>query len=107
MARKPGEQVRGSTTGRPLMVLLDALGRRWALRILWELASGPASFRDLQARCGAVSPTVLNARLKDLRDLVLIVRSDEGYALTPHGQDLVDRFGPLDAWANQWAKSLT
>lgn len=107
MAKKPGDKVRGSTTGRPLMVLLDALGRRWALRILWELSGGPASFRDLQARCDDISPTVLNARLKDLRDLALIDRTGEGYALTGHGSDLVARFGPLDAWANQWAKSLS
>ena len=30
--------VRGSRTGRPVMVLLDLLGRRMALRILWELS---------------------------------------------------------------------
>ena len=107
MAKKPGEAVRGSATGRPLMVLLDALGRRWALRILWELSGGPASFRDLQARCGDISPTVLNARLKDLRDLALIALTGEGYALTTYGQDLVGRFGALDAWANDWAKSLS
>jgi DNA-binding HxlR family transcriptional regulator len=34
---KVGKPVRGSTTGRPIMVALDLLGRRAALRILWEL----------------------------------------------------------------------
>ena len=29
--------VRGSRTGRPIMALLDLLGRRWTLRIIWEL----------------------------------------------------------------------
>ena len=29
--------VRGSASGRPIMVLLDLLGRRWSLRIVWEL----------------------------------------------------------------------
>lgn len=106
MARKPGEAVRGSTTGRPIMVLLDALGRRWALRILWELAGAPASFRDLQLRCDDVSPTVLNARLKDLRDLGLVVLTGEGYMLTGHGKELVARFRPLDEWANKWAKAI-
>ncbi|MCA8902062.1 MAG: helix-turn-helix transcriptional regulator [Hyphomonas sp.] len=106
MAKKPGQSVRGSTTGRPIMVLLDALGRRWALRVLWELSSGPSSFRDLQARCGDVSPTSLNARLKDLRDLQLVALTEEGYALTRHGRDLAARLGPLNAWANTWAKAL-
>ena len=34
---KPGRRVRGSATGRPIMALLDLLGRRMTLRILWEL----------------------------------------------------------------------
>ena len=33
--------VRGSRTGRPVMALLDLLGRRWTLRIVWELRDGP------------------------------------------------------------------
>ena len=37
----PGKPVRGSKTGRPIMALLDLLGRRWALRVLWELRNGP------------------------------------------------------------------
>jgi len=36
-APRPGRPVRGSRTGRPIMALLDLLGRRWVLRILWEL----------------------------------------------------------------------
>ena len=33
----PQRRVRGSRTGRPIMALLDLFGRRWSLRILWEL----------------------------------------------------------------------
>ena len=44
---KPGTRVRGSRTGRPIMAALDLLGRRWALRILWELRAGALSFRAL------------------------------------------------------------
>jgi len=58
----PGRPVRGSATGRPIMALLDLLGRRWALRVLWELRSGPVpSFRELQSRCGGVSSSVSTA----------------------------------------------
>src|SRR5256885_7052823 len=45
--------VRGSTTGRPIMVLLDLLGRRWVLRIVWELRDEPRRFRELQDSIGA------------------------------------------------------
>jgi len=41
------KRVRGSTTGRPIMVLLDLLGRRWTLRIVWELRDAPRRFREL------------------------------------------------------------
>ena len=37
MSSKAKGSVRGSRTGRRIMALLDLLGRRWTLRILWEL----------------------------------------------------------------------
>ena len=42
MARtpRPGRPVRGSQTGRPIMALMDLLGRRWTLRVIWELRDG-------------------------------------------------------------------
>ena len=46
--------MRGSRTGRPVMVLLDLLGRRGALRVLWELRGDPLTFRALQKACACV-----------------------------------------------------
>ena len=63
-----GRRVRGSRTGRPVMVLLDLLGRRWTLRILWELREGALTSRALRTACDEASPTVLNERLKELRE---------------------------------------
>lgn len=96
-------KVRGSTTGRPIMVLLDLLGKRWTLRILWELEGGHETFRGLQARCGGVSPTVLNNRLKDLRDAGLVVSGPDGYQMTPDGRALGQHLIALNAWAQDWA----
>src|SRR6202051_1493113 len=78
--------VRGSRTGRPIMALLDLLGRRWILRILWELRAGSLGFRALQARCGQMSPSVLSQRLRDLQT-ARIVEAGEGadYRLTAPG----------------------
>lgn len=106
MTIRPGSPARGSDTGRPIMVLLDALGRRWALRIIWELSAENLTFRDLQARCGDISPTVLNSRLKELRGLRILTKSDEGYMLTDQGRALCEHLGPLDAWAKTWADTL-
>jgi DNA-binding HxlR family transcriptional regulator len=47
---RPGRPVRGSTTGGPVMAALDLFGRRWTLRVLWELRDGAVGFRLLQQR---------------------------------------------------------
>src|SRR3954452_17377832 len=74
--------VRGSKTGRPLMRVLDVLGRRWSLRILWELRDGALTFRALRAACDDVSPTSLNQRVAELRGLGVVESLPDGYALT-------------------------
>jgi len=101
---KPGEPVRGSDTGRPIMALLDLLGRRWALRVIWELRDEPLSFRQTQARCGAISSSVLNDRLSELRAAGIVEAADAGYRLTGEGRELLSLYGPLDAWAERWAE---
>ena len=87
------------------MVLLDLLGRRWMLRVIWELRSGPLTFRALREACGNPSPSVLNTRLKELRDTNLVALDEpQGYALTPLGKELLERFLPLVEWAEHWAR---
>jgi DNA-binding HxlR family transcriptional regulator len=90
------------------MALLDLLGRRWALRILWELRDGePRNFRELGTRCDRMSPTVENDRLAELREAGLVAHeADGGYRLTGEGKSLVARLDPLHAWAESWAKKL-
>ena len=107
MAKKIGMAVRGSTTGRPVMVLFDVLGQRWTMRILWELRDGPLTFRALQSRCEQVSPTLLNGRLKDLRELHLVEQSEDGYVLTKWGAELGRQLARLDQWSEKWAADLT
>ena len=102
---KPGRRVRGSSSGRPIMALLDLLGRRMTLRILWELREQPLTFRALQ-EAAQTNPSVLNLRLKELREARLVEHGDSGYGLTPHGRSLLETFLPLHAWADQWAKGL-
>jgi DNA-binding HxlR family transcriptional regulator len=106
MARvRPGLPARGSKSGRPIMALLDLLGRRWALRLVWELREGRQTFRALQERCSGVSPTVLNRRLGELREAGIVAREDPtGYALTAEGSELLAALAPLHGWAERWAR---
>jgi len=98
-------RVRGSRTGRPIMVLLDLFGRRWSLRILWELRDQPMTSRALRSACDEASPTVLNERLKELREAGFIALvPDRGYGLTPMGRELLETLLPLHRFAERWGK---
>jgi DNA-binding HxlR family transcriptional regulator len=102
---RPGKAVRGSRSGRPIMAALDLLGRRWALRVVWELRDGSLSFRALQERCDGMSPSVLMRRLDELRETGIVATDPEGgYALTDEGRGLLRALAPLDGWARAWAK---
>ncbi|MBD9667795.1 MULTISPECIES: winged helix-turn-helix transcriptional regulator [Variovorax] len=96
-----GQPVRGSTTGRPIMVALDLLGRRTALRVLWELREGSLTFRALQDAC-ETNTRLLNTRLTELREVDLVEHAEGGYRLTDEGRRLAKALKPLSAWADQW-----
>ncbi len=86
------------------MAALDLLGRRWALRILWELRDEPVGARALLDRCAGLSSSVLYQRLRELLEAGLVERADqEQYTLTDLGRALGRAMQPLDAWANRWA----
>ncbi len=87
------------------MALLDLLGRRWTLRVLWELRQEAPSFRALQARCHDVSSSVLSQRLAALREAGIAGPGESGgYALTPEGRALLEALAPMDRWARRWAE---
>ena len=102
----PGQPVRGSKTGKPIMALFDMLGRSWSLGVIWQLAKGPMTFRVLQERCDGVAPSVLNNRLKELKGCGFVERGADGYQLTPIGRELFALIHPLGHWSEHWADEL-
>jgi DNA-binding HxlR family transcriptional regulator len=90
------------------MALLDLRGRRWILRILWELRGECLGFRALQARCEGMSPSVLSRRLRDLGRASIVERDERAdYRLTAPGARLLAALLPLHKWAEDWAKPAT
>jgi DNA-binding HxlR family transcriptional regulator len=86
------------------MALLDLLGRRWTLRVLWELRGEGLGFRELQARCDSMSASVLSRRLGELREAGILESDAAGVNhLTSDGAALLDALGPLDRWAKRWS----
>lgn len=105
MTPKPNQPVRGSSTGRPIMALLDLLGRRWMLRIMWELRESPLGFRDLQARCDTMSSSVLARRLTELGEAGITAQdADDRHHLTDEGLQLLDALKGLNTWAERWSQ---
>jgi DNA-binding HxlR family transcriptional regulator len=103
----PKKLVRGSNSGVAIMAVFDLLGRKWNMRIMWELNSASLSFRGLQERCDAMSPSVLSTRIKQLTEAELIVTTSEGYKLTELGLSLMDTLNPLRDWAAVWEEKIT
>jgi DNA-binding HxlR family transcriptional regulator len=85
------------------VLMADALalsGRRWALRVVWELRVGPLNFRALQSACGNISPSVLQRRLHELREQGIIEKIPRlGYRLSSSGEKLFQVLAQLDKWS--------
>jgi DNA-binding HxlR family transcriptional regulator len=101
----PGRPARGTRTGRPLLVAFDLLGRRWALRVLWELREERLGFRALRERCDGMSSSVLRDRLSELVEARIVDTDADGrYGLTADGRGLLAAIEPLSRWAEAWGR---
>ncbi|MDX6632318.1 MAG: hypothetical protein QOG09_396 [Solirubrobacterales bacterium] len=86
---------------RPVFDVLDLLGRRWAMRIVWELRRNALGFSQLRDRLG-VSPSVLSTRLSDLEAAAVIERDGERrYRLSGAGRELAQLLYELNRWAER------
>src|SRR3954447_25147022 len=89
------------TSSRPVEAALDLLGRRWALRLVWELRRTTLSFSELRRRTG-ISPSVLSARLDELAAAGVLEADGVGrYRLSGRGRELARVLYELNRWAEQ------
>jgi DNA-binding HxlR family transcriptional regulator len=88
------------------MAALDLLGRRWVLRVLWELRERPRGFVELRRLCDDMSSSVLATRLGELVAANLVVEEDTGYRLSPLGEELGTALAPLLGWSQRWARTF-
>jgi DNA-binding HxlR family transcriptional regulator len=93
-----------SATAKPLAELFELIGRRWTLRILWELRDRTLSFNEVRRAVGGMSQSVLVTRLTELFGAGLVADVPGGYRLTATGQSLVRELEPLEAWAARWER---
>ena len=103
----PKKKVRGSNSGIAIMALFDLLGRKWNMKIMWELRTTSLSFRSIQKQCDDMSPSVLNSRIKQLTEAKLLLSTKDGYQLTATGSSLMETLDPLRIWAKDWQEKFT
>jgi DNA-binding HxlR family transcriptional regulator len=88
-------------SARAVEGVLELLGRRWALRLVWELRRSTLSFSELRARTG-ISPSVLSLRLRDLGKAGVLERDTaRRYRLSGRGRELARILYELNRWAEQ------
>ena len=86
---------------RPMPTVLDLLGRRWALRLVWELRRDAVSFSALRERSG-ISPSVLSTRLDELVAAGVIEQDgSRRYRLSGSGRELARLLYELNRWAER------
>jgi len=88
-------------TERPVEEALDLLGRRWTLRLVWELRRDAVSFSELRERTG-ISPSVLSARMSELEGANVVEHAaGRRYRLSGRGRELTRLLYELNRWAEQ------
>jgi DNA-binding HxlR family transcriptional regulator len=50
-----------------------------------------------------MSSSVLNQRLRELREAGIVDQAERGYVLTEEGRSLKEAYAPLNEWAERWA----
>lgn len=94
------QNLRRAPTSQLMGRALALSGRRWALRVVWELRVGPLNFRALRSACGNISPSVLQRRLHELREQQIIEKIPRlGYRLSTSGEKLFQVLAQLDKWS--------
>jgi DNA-binding HxlR family transcriptional regulator len=91
---------------RAFITFLELLGRRWTLRIVWELRAGPLAFNELRRRAGGMSQSVLVTRLTELFGAGLVADTDGGYRLTSLGTGLLPELDRLRAYSTGWSQAV-
>lgn len=92
----------------PIEGVLDLIGGKWKIYILWALIDGPLRYSELLAQVNGISEKVLIQQLKALQADDLVERTQYPempprveYALSERGRSLVPLLEGLCAWGEQ------
>ncbi len=83
---------------------VELIGRRWTGAIVAVLLAEdePLRFNEIAAAIPQLSDRLLAERVRELEQRGLVVKRDDGYALTEMGRTLRPAVEALSAWARRW-----
>lgn len=87
----------------PIVRAVELLGDRWTLLIVRDMLVGASRFNELSRGLPGLSRALLSRRLRQLCNDGLVVRLDDGYALTRAGEDLRPLVFGLADWGARYA----
>jgi DNA-binding HxlR family transcriptional regulator len=93
--------------------VLDLIGNKWAILIIYALSQGTKRYSELQRLIEGVSPKMLIQNLRKLEACQLVKRvvypvvpPQVDYSLTPLGETLIDPLAMLYVWSEAHAHEL-
>jgi DNA-binding HxlR family transcriptional regulator len=97
----------GQTENCPIRDILDRIGDRWSLLVLWTLSDGTLRFTALKRRIGDISQRMLAQTLRRLeqdgfisREVYPTIPPRVEYALTDLGRSFLAQLEGLIEWAD-------
>jgi DNA-binding HxlR family transcriptional regulator len=87
----------------PVVRAVEVLGDRWTLLIVRDMLIGATRFNEMSRGLPGLSRALLSRRLRQLVNAGLVRRTDDGYALTPAGEDLRPLVFGLADWGARHA----
>lgn len=97
----------------PSRKMLDLLGNKWSLRVMYDMLEGPRRYNQLQRNVDGISYKMLTQTLRQLEDANLVHREEHNvmpphveYTLTPLGVGLLQEAMRLVHWGFAHANEL-
>ena len=97
----------------PIRDVLDHIGDRWSLLVLWSLADGTLRFTELKRSIGDISQRVLAQTLRRLeqdgfvrREIYPSVPPRVDYSLTDMGRSFLRPMNGLIDWADEYQAKI-
>jgi DNA-binding HxlR family transcriptional regulator len=90
----------------PVAVASEIFAERWTPIILRELVLGSRKFNEIHRGVPRMSRALLAKRLRKLIEAEVIASADDGYRLTPSGEELGEVVVRLGEWGQRWAEPV-